>query len=104
MTKNNEVGGQSVGPLRELLFVREVEQFLFHEVGLLDDRRFEDWTDLFTEDGYYWAPAEINRSIRVWRIAVFDDVLMMRISSPGYGIRASIGRYRRREPAIRFRT
>jgi benzoate/toluate 1,2-dioxygenase beta subunit len=33
-----------------------VEQFLFHEAALLDDRRFEDWRELFVEDGYYWVP------------------------------------------------
>tara|TARA_B100001939_G_scaffold268005_1_gene235493 strand:+ start:276 stop:755 length:480 start_codon:yes stop_codon:yes gene_type:complete len=63
-----------------LLFVREVEQFLFHEVSLLDDRRFEDWTDLFTEDGYYWAPAEINQPDPASGVSLFfDDVPMMRI-------------------------
>jgi benzoate/toluate 1,2-dioxygenase beta subunit len=33
------------------------ELFLIHEARLLDARRFRDWRDLFTEDGYYWAPA-----------------------------------------------
>ena len=79
MTKNNR-SADNPSALPELLFVREVEQFLFHEVGLLDDRRFEDWTDLFTEDGYYWAPAEINQPDPASGVSLFfDDVPMMRI-------------------------
>ena len=35
---------------------REIEDFLIHEAALLDDRRFEEWRDLFAEDGRYWAP------------------------------------------------
>ena len=34
-----------------------IELFLLHEARLLDQRRFEEWMELFTEDGYYWAPA-----------------------------------------------
>ena len=33
-----------------------VEEFLIHEAALLDERRFEEWRDLFDEDGYYWVP------------------------------------------------
>lgn len=65
--------------LDELLFVRDVEKFLVHEVGLLDDRRFEEWTDLFTEDGYYWAPTTIDQSTPDSGVSLFfDDVAMMR--------------------------
>ena len=43
--------------MSEALFDRgEVEEFLIHEAALLDDRRFEEWRDLFDEDGYYWVP------------------------------------------------
>jgi 3-phenylpropionate/cinnamic acid dioxygenase small subunit len=41
--------------------LREVEQFLYHEARLLDDRRFHDWLDLFTEDVNYWMPTRSNR-------------------------------------------
>jgi len=33
-----------------------VEQFLFHEAGLLDDGRWTDWLELFAADGMYWVP------------------------------------------------
>lgn len=36
----------------------EIEAFLVHEARLLDERRYEDWLALFTEDGWYWVPLE----------------------------------------------
>lgn len=58
---------------------REVEDFLFFEVGLLDDRKFEEWTELFTEDGYYWAPATFDQEDPQSSVSLFfDDVTMMR--------------------------
>ena len=35
----------------------EVEQFLYRQAELLDGRRWQDYIDLFTEDGIYWMPA-----------------------------------------------
>ena len=35
-----------------------IEAFLIHEARLLDERRFEDWLGLFTDDGWYWVPIE----------------------------------------------
>jgi benzoate/toluate 1,2-dioxygenase beta subunit len=35
-----------------------IEAFLVHEARLLDERRFEDWLGLFTDDGWYWVPIE----------------------------------------------
>ena len=39
----------------------EVEDFLYHEARLLDERRFHEWLDLFTEDVVYWMPTRSNR-------------------------------------------
>ena len=39
---------------------RSVENFLIHETKLLDERRFEEWRDLFAEDGHYWVPLTPN--------------------------------------------
>ncbi len=37
--------------------IESIQQFLTHEARLLDERRFEEWIELFTPEGYYWAPA-----------------------------------------------
>ncbi|WP_418146884.1 aromatic-ring-hydroxylating dioxygenase subunit beta [Variovorax paradoxus] len=35
---------------------RDPRDFVAHEAALLDERRFDDWLALFTEDGHYWIP------------------------------------------------
>ncbi len=34
-----------------------IEQFLYREVRLLSERRYEEWLDLLTDDIRYWMPA-----------------------------------------------
>ena len=41
--------------------IREVEQFLYREARLLDERRFREWLELFTDDVRYWMAARSNR-------------------------------------------
>ena len=41
--------------------IREVEQFLFREARLLDERRFHEWLELFTDDVRYWMGSRTNR-------------------------------------------
>jgi 3-phenylpropionate/cinnamic acid dioxygenase small subunit len=42
----------------------EVEQFLYFEARLLDERRFTEWWQLFTDDVHYWMPVRYNRQFR----------------------------------------
>jgi PAH dioxygenase small subunit len=44
---------------------RRVEQFLFFEAQLLDERRFDRWLELFTEDATYEAPLRVTRERQV---------------------------------------
>ncbi len=41
--------------------IRGVEQFLYREARLLDERRFHDWLSLFTDDVHYSMSARTNR-------------------------------------------
>ena len=41
--------------------IREVEQFLYREARLLDDRRFHEWLQLFTDDVRYFMAGRSNR-------------------------------------------
>ena len=34
----------------------EIEDLIHREAGLLDDRRYGEWLDLFTDDCRYWVP------------------------------------------------
>jgi 3-phenylpropionate/cinnamic acid dioxygenase small subunit len=43
-----------------LLLKAEVEDFLYREVDLLDERRYDEWLALFTDDARYWMPMRRN--------------------------------------------
>jgi 3-phenylpropionate/cinnamic acid dioxygenase small subunit len=36
---------------------REIEEFIYREAALLDERKYEEWVSLMAEDAYYWLPA-----------------------------------------------
>jgi 3-phenylpropionate/cinnamic acid dioxygenase small subunit len=46
-----------VSGIEELLEQQRVEQLLFLEARLIDERRFAEWEALWVEDGIYWVPA-----------------------------------------------
>ncbi len=57
---------------------REIEDFVIHEVQLLDERRFEEWRDLFAEDGCYWVPLKPGQESPEDECSLFyDDKSMM---------------------------
>jgi biphenyl 2,3-dioxygenase beta subunit len=55
--------------LEELWLKHELEEFLFLEAALLDERRFEEWMSLFSDDLEYWMPV---RSTRLAQDAEFE--------------------------------
>ena len=62
-----------------MLVQTEVEKFLYREVRLLDERRFEEWTDLFSKDGTYWVPAYPDQDDPYKAVSIFfDDKELMR--------------------------
>jgi 3-phenylpropionate/cinnamic acid dioxygenase small subunit len=65
----------------DLVLLAEVEQFLYREARLLDEQRFHEWLDLFTDDVRYWVPVresvlggpEIALEEDTLALAHFDD-------------------------------
>jgi benzoate/toluate 1,2-dioxygenase beta subunit len=55
---------------------QDAEDFLYHEAELLDQRRFEDWLKLFTEDGIYWIPIKDGTDPLLEASILYDDSLM----------------------------
>lgn len=53
--------------------VRDVEQFLYREARLLDERRFDEWSNLFTEDGVYWVPTRQDQKSPDECVSIFYD-------------------------------
>lgn len=37
---------------------RELVDFVYSEARLLDDEHYDEWLDLFAEDGRYWVPLD----------------------------------------------
>jgi benzoate/toluate 1,2-dioxygenase beta subunit len=55
-----------------------VAAFLYREARLLDERRFEQWRDLFAADGVYWVPARAGQTDPLHEVSIFyDDPAMM---------------------------
>lgn len=48
--------------LAYLDLMREIEDFFFNEADLLDERDYDKWLDLLTEDVVYWMPMRKNVS------------------------------------------
>ena len=46
--------------LERMLLEREIEQFLYMEAALLDQRRFNEWIDLIADDIHYHMPMRRN--------------------------------------------
>ena len=64
---------------RDLWF--DLMQFYIREAWLLDDRKFRDWLDLFTDDAFYFMPRRRNVQRKdlarelseVGDLAIFED-------------------------------
>lgn len=48
--------------LDDVILQYEIEQTLFDEANALDERRFRDWLDYFTDDATYWMPVRSTRA------------------------------------------
>ena len=95
--------------LQERMLLRfEAEEFLYREASLLDERRFDEWLDLLTDDVHYWMPIRrtttakevANEFTRPGDGAFFDDdkrLLTLRVQ------RLSVGRAWAEDPPSRTR-
>ncbi|MDA1074757.1 MAG: 3-phenylpropionate/cinnamic acid dioxygenase subunit beta [Proteobacteria bacterium] len=52
-------------PLAERMQVTfEAQEFTFHEAALLDNRQYEAWLDLLTDDIHYWMPIRRTTTLK----------------------------------------
>jgi 3-phenylpropionate/cinnamic acid dioxygenase small subunit len=52
--------------LERLILQHEVEQFLYREARLLDERRLNEWLDLLADELHYWMPMRRNIKFGDW--------------------------------------
>ena len=60
--------------------LREVEQFLYRQADLLDRRRWDEFIELFADDGIYWMPAAPEQTTGEGVPSIFyEDRDLMRV-------------------------
>ena len=58
----------------------EAIRFVIREARLLDEKRFDEWSDLFTEDGHYWMPlAHGQTDPRLHASLLYEDRLLLQV-------------------------
>lgn len=55
-----------------------IEQFLFLEARLLDEKRWDEWNALFIEDGEYWIPAMRNQPDPLHHMSIMYEKSLLR--------------------------
>ena len=57
-----------------------VRDFLYLEARLLDQRKFEEWNELFTPDGKYWIPLAADQHDPINHLSlVYEDAMMRQV-------------------------
>ncbi len=68
-----------------------ITKFIYDEARLLDEKRWDAWYELFTEDGHYWVPLTRNQPDAEFHTSLaYEDKLLLRLR---------IERLRRRPPS-----
>ena len=58
----------------------ELIEFVYREARLIDEKRFAEWYDLFTEDGLYWMPLSRDQPDGRTHTSLFhDDRLLLKV-------------------------
>jgi 3-phenylpropionate/cinnamic acid dioxygenase small subunit len=61
--------------------------FVVREARLLDERRYEEWNALFTDDGMYWVPLvpdqedAVNHTSHLWEDKLLRELRIERLKS-----------------------
>jgi benzoate/toluate 1,2-dioxygenase beta subunit len=54
-----------------------VQQFLFHEARLLDERRFDEWLALYAPDAEYWVPYAWQQASPQDHVSLFYETVAL---------------------------
>ena len=59
---------------------QQLSEFVYREALILDELRFDDWLDLFTEDGYYWMPLSPTQTDPLLHTSLlYEDKLLLKV-------------------------
>jgi 3-phenylpropionate/cinnamic acid dioxygenase small subunit len=58
----------------------DVVRFIYREARLIDERRFDEWYELFAADGYYWVPLTPGQTDPLAHNSLaYDDKLLLKL-------------------------
>ena len=58
----------------------ELSRFVRHEARLIDEKRLDEWLELFAEDGHYWVPASPGQpDPHNYNSLAYEDKLLLRL-------------------------
>lgn len=58
---------------------RDIVDFVYREAELLDERRFEEWLDLFADEGHYWIPLRADQPDPLNHVSLmYEDKLLLK--------------------------
>jgi 3-phenylpropionate/cinnamic acid dioxygenase small subunit len=59
---------------------QELARFVRHEARLIDEKRFDEWYALFTDDAHYWVPAvHGQKSPLTENSLAYEDKLLLQL-------------------------
>ena len=59
---------------------QELIRFVRYEARLIDDKRFDEWYELFTDDAYYWVPASPGQTDPLGHNSLaYEDKLLLKL-------------------------
>lgn len=59
---------------------RELSAFVYHEARMLDEKRFDEWYELFTEDAAYWIPLVPGQLDGLDHVSLmYEDKLLLKL-------------------------
>ncbi|MEE2999380.1 MAG: aromatic-ring-hydroxylating dioxygenase subunit beta [Pseudomonadota bacterium] len=61
------------------LTAEDLIQFIIHECRLLDECKYEEWLDLFLDEGIYWMPLDYGQTEeKLTTSLLYEDKLLLR--------------------------
>ena len=58
--------------------ILKIEQFLYLEARLIDEKRWDEWEALFIEDGEYWVPATHGQPDPLNHVSIMYEKSLLR--------------------------
>jgi 3-phenylpropionate/cinnamic acid dioxygenase small subunit len=59
---------------------QDILDFIYAEVSLIDDQKFDQWLDLFADDGLYWMPLEFGqKEEHLATSLMYEDKLLLTV-------------------------